>query len=94
MKKSFKVTALIMTLVLTVPFAFITKPDVVMGDTIKASIWKFSQGGQYSPNEEGNEGYIESVTMNDTEEVLDGWLEGDGSTNQIKKQHYLLPDLH
>lgn len=48
--------------------------------------WTFTQGGQYLPDEPGNEGYINSVTMNDTKEMITGWLKGgEESCNQTQK---------
>ena len=46
--------------------------------------WSFAQGGQYNPKEKGNEGYIESVVMNGTDETISGWLTGEGSMNQVQ----------
>lgn len=52
--------------------------------------WSFSQGGMYNPNEGGNEGYIGSVSMNGTGEMITGWLKGnkageaDPSVNQTQ----------
>jgi hypothetical protein len=43
--------------------------------------WTFIQGGQWRPSESGNEGYINSVIMNGTNEVIDGWLRGNGETD-------------
>lgn len=57
-------------------------------ESIELSNWTFVQGGMYNPAEEGNEGYINSVTMNSTNEKLPGWLKGnkagdaDPSVNQ------------
>ena len=57
-------------------------------ESIELSNWTFTQGGMYNPAEEGNEGYINSVTMNGTNEKLTGWLKGnkageaDPSVNQ------------
>ena len=57
-------------------------------ESITLSNWTFLQGGMYNPAEEGNEGYINSVTMNSTNEKLPGWLKGnkagdaDPSVNQ------------
>lgn len=46
--------------------------------------WSFAQGGKYN-NEGGNEGYIGSVTMKDTNEVLSGYLKtGEESVNETK----------
>ena len=45
-------------------------------ESIELSNWTFVQGGMYNPAEEGNEGYINSVTMNSTNEKLTGWLRG------------------
>lgn len=48
--------------------------------------WTFAQGGQYSPSEPGNEGYINSVKMNGTDETISGWLKGgEASVNQTQK---------
>ena len=46
--------------------------------SIELSNWTFTQGGMYIPYEQGNEGYINSVTMNGTDESLTGWLRGNG----------------
>ena len=57
-------------------------------ESITLSNWTFLQGGMYNPAEEGNEGYINSVTMSSTNEKLTGWLKGnkagdaDPSVNQ------------
>lgn len=47
--------------------------------------WEFFQRGQWNPYELGNEGYINTVTMNNTNETLTGWLRGEGSDNQTQK---------
>lgn len=44
--------------------------------------WTFVQGGQYNPGEYGNEGYINSVKMNNTDESIYGWLRGVNSVAQ------------
>lgn len=60
--------------------------NVKADETLKLTNWTFSQGGQYNPNEAGNEGYINSVTMNGTNETLTNWLKGgEASVNQLKQ---------
>lgn len=44
--------------------------------------WNFVQGGQFSETELWNTAYINSVTMNDTNEVINGWRTGTASINQ------------
>lgn len=64
----------------------VTKTVKADENTVPLEKWTFLQGGQYHPNEPGNEGYINSVTMNDTNETIAGWLKGEeGSVNQTQK---------
>lgn len=74
------------TLVASLAIGVGVSSSVKAADTAVAlSNWSFVQGGQYSPTEEGNEGYIGSVTMNGTGEKIDGWLtKGEESVNQEK----------
>lgn len=57
-------------------------------ESITLNNWSFTQGGMSTPDKAGNEGYINSVTMNGTNEKLTGWLRGnkagssDPSVNQ------------
>ena len=76
--------ALVASLVAGINISNTVKAD----DAVTLSNWTFLQGGMYNPAEEGNEGYINSVTMNSTNEKLPGWLKGnkagdaDPSVNQ------------
>lgn len=76
--------ALVASLVAGINISNTVKAD----DAVTLSNWTFLQGGMYNPAEEGNEGYINSVTMNGTNEKLTGWLKGnkageaDPSVNQ------------
>ena len=76
--------ALVASLVAGINISNTVKAD----DAVTLSNWTFLQGGMYNPAEEGNEGYINSVTMNSTNEKLTGWLKGnkagdaDPSVNQ------------
>lgn len=64
--------ALVASLVAGINISNTVKAD----DAVTLSNWTFLQGGMYNPDEEGNEGYINSVTMNGTNEKLTGWLKG------------------
>lgn len=66
--------ALVATLLVGINVTDSVKAD----DTVALANWSFMQGGQYNPSELGNEGYIGSVTMNGTNEVISGWLKGNG----------------
>ncbi|MFR0910582.1 MAG: fibronectin type III domain-containing protein [Eubacterium sp.] len=76
--------ALVASLVAGINISNTVKAD----DAVTLSNWTFLQGGMYNPAEEGNEGYINSVTMSSTNEKLPGWLKGnkagdaDPSVNQ------------
>ena len=76
--------ALVASLVAGINISNTVKAD----DAVTLNNWTFSQGGMYNPAEEGNEGYINSVTMNSTDEKPTGWLRGnkagdaDPSVNQ------------
>lgn len=60
--------------------------SVKAAETVALQKWTFVQGGQYNPSEPGNEGYINSVKMNGTDETVGGWLKGgEASVNQTKK---------
>ena len=72
-------TALVASLAIGVGVSSSVKAD---NTAVALSNWSFVQGGQYNPSEEGNEGYIGSVTMNGTGEKIDGWLTGSGSVKQ------------
>ena len=84
-----KVLAGLITGVLVVAFLAgmnVTKTVKADENTVPLEKWTFTQGGQYNPHEPGNEGYINSVTMNDTNETIAGWLKGEeGSVNQTQK---------
>lgn len=83
-----KVLAGLITGVLVVAFlAGMNVIKTVKADenTVPLEKWTFIQGGQYHPNEPGDEGYINSVTMNDTNETIAGWLKGEESVEQIQK---------
>lgn len=43
----------------------------VKADALQLTKWSFTQGGMYNKSEPGNEGYINSVKVND--EVISGW---------------------
>ena len=69
---------LIATLALGVNFTNTVKADEAKSaDTV----WSFTQGGQYNPDEPGNTGYIKSVSVGD--ETLANW-ERDKSTKQTQ----------
>lgn len=69
---------LIATLALGVNFTSTVKADEAKSaDTV----WSFTQGGQYNPDEPGNTGYINSVSVGD--ETLANW-ERDKSTKQTQ----------
>lgn len=66
--------ALVATLLVGINVTKSVKAD----ETVTLNAWTFVQGGQYVPSQGGNEGYIGSVTMNGTNEVIGGWLKGNG----------------
>lgn len=69
---------LIATLALGVNFTNTVKADEAKSaDTV----WSFTQGGKYNPDEPGNTGYIKSVSVGD--ETLANW-ERDKSTKQTQ----------
>ena len=70
--------ALVASLALGASFFKNAKVDA----SITLGNWNFIQGGQYNPSEEGNEAYINNVTMNGTSESIGNWLRGSGSMNQ------------
>jgi len=55
--------------------------SVKADSNVAIGTWTFTQGGQYNPNEPGNEGYLNSITMA-SGTSLTGWLRGQGSVNQ------------
>ena len=69
---------LIATLALGVNFTNTVKADEA---TTADTVWSFTQGGQYNPDEPGNTGYIKSVSVGN--ETLANW-ERDKSTKQIQ----------
>ena len=69
---------LIATLALGVNFTSTVKADEA---TTVDTVWSFTQGGQYNPNEPGNTGYIKSVSVGN--ETLANW-ERDKSTKQTQ----------
>ncbi len=78
------VGTLSLALVATLAVGVNTAKNVNAGDTpepveVTYSNWSFSQGGQYVPSQAGNEGYIDSVVMNGTNETISGWLRGNGA---------------
>lgn len=70
--------ALVATLAIGTSVAKNAKAD----GAVSIGKWNFIQGGQYNPSEEGNEAYINKVTMNGTSEEITGWKTGSGSMNQ------------
>lgn len=72
--------ALVVTSMVGMQFTKTTKAEET---AINLNCWKFSQAGN-ATGQSGNEGYINSVTMNDTEEVIGGWLKGSGSAKQTQ----------
>lgn len=88
MRKIFKKTlagitsiALVATLLVGIN---VTKGVKAEDTAVNLNKWSFAQGGQYNVKEPGNEGYINSITMNGTNEIVSGWLTGEGSMNQTK----------
>ena len=69
---------LIATLALGVNFTSTVKADEA---TTVDTVWSFTQGGQYNPEEPGNTGYIKSVSVGN--ETLANW-ERDKSTKQTQ----------
>ena len=69
---------LIATLALGVNFTSTVKADEA---TAVDTVWSFTQGGQYNPDEPGNTGYIKSVSVGN--ETLANW-ERDKSTKQTQ----------
>ena len=69
---------LIATLALGVNFTSTVKAD---GATAVDTVWSFTQGGQYNPDEPGNTGYIKSVSVGN--ETLANW-ERDKNAKQIQ----------
>ena len=69
---------LIATLALGVNFTSTVKADEA---TTADTVWSFTQGGQYNPDEPANTGYIKSVSVGN--ETLANW-ERDKSTKQIQ----------
>lgn len=65
--------ALVATLLVGINVTNSVKAD----DTVALANWTFLQGGQFNDNELWNVAYINSVTMNDTNEAITGWLRGD-----------------
>ena len=61
-------------------------PYVPKGNNIELNNWSFYQAGNYRPDEEqyGNAGYINSVSMANTNEELTGWLRSDNYTGQTQ----------
>ena len=59
---------LIATLALGVNFTSTVKAD---GATTVDTVWSFTQGGQYNPDEPGNTGYIKSVNVGN--DVFSNW---------------------
>ena len=63
--------------------------SVSAADAVTLNKWKFTQGGEYNAKESydqtGNCGYIDSVKMNGTNELINGWLRtGEASVNQAQ----------
>ena len=69
---------LIATLALGVNFTSTVKADEA---TAVDTVWSFTQGGQYNPDEPGNTGYIKSVSVGN--ETLANW-ERDKNAKQIQ----------
>ena len=69
---------LIATLALGVNFTSTVKADEA---TTADTVWSFTQGGQYNPDEPGNTGYIKSVSVGN--ETLANW-ERDKNAKQIQ----------
>lgn len=85
MKKIFnKVLASVVTVALVAATFVGVSSTTKAADTVAIKGWTFSQGGQYNPGEPGNEGYINSVKINGTNETIGGWLTGTGSVNQTQ----------
>lgn len=58
--------------------------------TVALTNWSFLQGGQYDPQIYGNEGIINSVTLNDTNESITEWVKsGKNSIEQTKTAELL-----
>lgn len=73
-------TALIATLLVGINVTTAVKAEE---EAVALSNWSFIQGGQYNPSEPGNEGFINSVKMNGSNETINGWLRaGEASVNQ------------
>ena len=70
--------AMVVALGTGIYFSKDTKADAIM----TLSNWEFMQGGVYNNSKEtlnGNVYYFDKITMNGTGEVINGWLEDDGS---------------
>ncbi len=66
--------ALVATLLIGVDMSKSVKAE----DTpVELGKWTFTQGGQFNDTELWNAGYITSVSMHGTDEVISGWLKGD-----------------
>lgn len=62
--------------------------------SVTLSNWAFSQGGQYNPKEPANVAYLNSVTMDGTNEKIGGWLRGADSVKQEQKATQLSTGFH
>lgn len=81
-----KTAATIMSFVMVITlFTGLSFVNTRADDNITLNSWSFEQGGEYNPESEDDEGYITSVKLTDTDEVLSGYLDkGDESVNQTK----------
>ena len=52
------------------------------GTPVELNYWLFSRGGVKNECNNGNEGRINSVTMNDTSEVITGWITKSAETQE------------
>lgn len=57
----------------------ITKEVKADDIAVQLANWSFVQGGQFNDQELWNTAYINSVTMNGTNEKIEGWLKGNGN---------------
>lgn len=74
-----------LALVATLLVGFGVSKEVKAAEAVSLNNWTFIQGGQYEPKEPGNEGYITSAKLTDTDETLSGYLTtGTESVNQEK----------
>ncbi len=91
MKKFKKAIAVVMALALVITSisGIGVTSNVSADETIDLGYWTFIHQGTNTWGEAGNTGIISKVTMNDTGEVLDGWLSDDSGTGSETDPAYM-----